>query len=81
MTDVIVKKENVEAAAKMLRISDSMTGDTLACALEIAFGIYPCPVCGRLRTKDEGGDKFIVCNDCYSKESGLREEIKGGDAV
>lgn len=26
---------------------------------------YPCEKCGKLRTKDEGGAVFTVCDDCW----------------
>lgn len=29
--------------------------------------IYPCVKCGALRTKDEGGEVFTVCDDCWDK--------------
>jgi len=28
---------------------------------------YPCDRCGKLRTKDEGGTTFTVCDDCWDK--------------
>lgn len=27
--------------------------------------IYPCDNCGTMRTKDEGGTTFTVCDDCW----------------
>jgi hypothetical protein len=29
---------------------------------------YPCKDCGILRTKDEGGTTFTVCDDCWDKK-------------
>jgi len=29
--------------------------------------LYPCAECGRLRTKDEGGTTFTVCDECWDK--------------
>jgi len=29
--------------------------------------IYPCADCGCMRTKDEGGTTFTVCDDCWDK--------------
>lgn len=34
--------------------------------------IYPCESCGILRSKDEGGNTFTVCNECQNKN---REDI------
>lgn len=28
---------------------------------------YPCADCGKLRTKDEGGTTFTVCDECWDK--------------
>lgn len=28
---------------------------------------YPCQDCGKLRTKDEGGTTFTVCDECWDK--------------
>jgi hypothetical protein len=27
--------------------------------------IYPCQRCGKLRSKDEGGTVFTVCDECW----------------
>ena len=29
---------------------------------------YPCIDCGKLRTKDEGGTTFTVCDECWDKK-------------
>ena len=29
--------------------------------------IYPCEDCGKLRSKDEGGTVFTVCDECWDK--------------
>jgi len=29
--------------------------------------IYPCDMCGKLRSKDEGGTTFTVCDECWNK--------------
>ena len=29
------------------------------------LGLYPCRDCGKLRTKDQGGTVFAVCDDCW----------------
>jgi len=29
--------------------------------------MYPCKECGKLRTKDEGGTTFTVCDECWEK--------------
>ena len=29
--------------------------------------MYPCADCGKLRTKDEGGTTFTVCDECWNK--------------
>ena len=29
--------------------------------------IYPCDKCGKLRSKDEGGTVFTVCDECWDK--------------
>ena len=29
--------------------------------------IYPCSMCGKLRSKDEGGTTFTVCDECWEK--------------
>ena len=32
---------------------------------EAQAAIYPCAMCGKLRTKDEGGTVFTVCDNCW----------------
>lgn len=27
--------------------------------------VYPCRDCGKLRSKDEGGTTFTVCDECW----------------
>lgn len=29
--------------------------------------IYPCADCGKMRTKEEGGTAFTVCDECWDK--------------
>ena len=29
--------------------------------------IYPCADCGTMRSKNEGGTTFTVCNDCWDE--------------
>lgn len=29
--------------------------------------IYPCADCGKMRTKEEGGTTFTVCDECWDK--------------
>jgi hypothetical protein len=29
--------------------------------------IYPCDDCGKMRSKNEGGTTFTVCDDCWDK--------------
>ena len=29
--------------------------------------IYPCAECGKLRSKNEGGTVFTVCDECWDK--------------
>lgn len=29
--------------------------------------IYPCAICGTMRSKDEGGTVFTVCDGCWGK--------------
>lgn len=37
-------------------------------ALDEARGrIYPCADCGKMRTKEEGGTTFTVCDECWDK--------------
>lgn len=31
--------------------------------------IYPCDGCGKLRSKDEGGTTFTVCDECWDATS------------
>lgn len=30
--------------------------------------LFPCNKCQKMRTKDEGGNVFTVCDDCWEKE-------------
>lgn len=30
--------------------------------------IYPCASCGKMRSKNEGGTVFTVCDECWNKE-------------
>ena len=35
--------------------------------------MYPCADCGKLRTKEEGGTTFTVCDECWNKHYKKRE--------
>ncbi len=35
---------------------------------------YPCIDCGKLRTKEEGGNTFTVCDECWDKRHPKKEE-------
>ena len=36
--------------------------------------IYPCEDCGKMRSKNEGGTVFTVCDECWDKHyNKLRE--------
>lgn len=37
---------------------------------------YPCAECGKLRTKDEGGNTFTVCDECWKKKYPTQEKIE-----
>ena len=40
----------------------------LRAALDAERGrIYPCADCGKMRTKEEGGTTFTVCDECWDK--------------
>lgn len=32
--------------------------------------IYPCQSCGVMRSKDEGGTTFTVCDECWHRHFG-----------
>jgi DNA-directed RNA polymerase subunit RPC12/RpoP len=38
------------------------------------LAVYPCLDCGKMRTKDEGGTTFTVCDECWEKVYGRRTE-------
>lgn len=38
--------------------------------------LYACKRCGKLRTKEEGGAIFSICEGCWDKIDRLKEEIK-----
>ena len=39
--------------------------------------LYPCADCGKLRTKDEGGTTFTVCDKCWDKHYKKVKKDKG----
>ncbi len=34
--------------------------------------VYPCSDCGKLRSKEEGGTTFTVCDECWDKAYGKK---------
>lgn len=34
--------------------------------------IYPCKRCGKMRSKNEGGTTFTVCDECWDKSATVR---------
>jgi len=32
--------------------------------------VYPCDDCGKLRSKNQGGTTFTVCDECWDKHHG-----------
>ena len=42
---------------------------------------YPCDICGKLRTKAEGGTTFSLCDDCWEKHYKKRKDIPENDEL
>lgn len=40
--------------------------------------VYPCMACGTLRSQNEGGKTFTVCDECWDKHL-IREAPNGND--
>lgn len=40
--------------------------------------IYPCKRCGTLRSKNEGGTCFTVCDECWDALAALSKATQGG---
>ena len=38
--------------------------------------VYPCSMCGKLRSKNEGGTIFTVCDDCWELIYGGKDEVR-----
>jgi len=38
--------------------------------------VYPCMNCGVLRSKNQGGTTFTVCDDCWDKHFPFQPEVK-----
>jgi DNA-directed RNA polymerase subunit RPC12/RpoP len=43
--------------------------------------LYPCADCGTLRTKEEGGTTFTVCDECWEKHYAKYREAKRPNAA
>jgi len=35
--------------------------------------IYKCANCSKMRTKDEGGQVFVVCDECWDEHYRLKQ--------
>ena len=55
--EMIPEKGKQEGSAKYSNTADEWPKEPL----------YPCNECGKLRTKDEGGTTFTVCDECWEK--------------
>ena len=42
---------------------------------------YPCMRCGKLRTKEEGGTTFTVCDECWDNKQETEEKMKKQDKI
>lgn len=61
----LVYYSDIEAMWRSLPVSTALKIEE---ALEIVNEKkYPCVICGKLRTKDEGGEIFTLCDDCWEK--------------
>lgn len=38
--------------------------------------IYPCADCGKMRSKNEGGTVFTVCDECWDKRHPKKSSSK-----
>lgn len=38
--------------------------------------IYPCADCGKMRSKNEGGTVFTVCDECWDKPKVLNKSAR-----
>jgi hypothetical protein len=35
--------------------------------------VYPCDDCGKLRSKNQGGTTFTLCDECWEKHFGYKK--------
>jgi len=72
IADLIDALNNLERQAFWLTDNDRLTmnrPETPTPEGQMTGGVpqYPCADCGKLRTKDEGGTTFTVCDECWDK--------------
>lgn len=41
--------------------------------------IYPCTKCGVMRSKNQGGTVFTVCDECW--DASIRAQLKEGNRI
>jgi len=51
------------------------TQEKSECPKEDSDRIYPCIECGKLRTRDEGGTTFTLCDKCWDKHYKSKPEV------
>jgi len=69
-----VEQELAEARMKIVELESKLPQ-----AKEDDERKYPCDMCGKLRSKNEGGTTFTVCDECWDK-SHLEETPKRIDS-
>lgn len=62
-----VRKRYTPAIAGCCEICDALRALDKPCDDD---RIYPCDDCGKMRSKNEGGTTFTVCDECWDKQHG-----------
>lgn len=45
----------------------TLVGDTVRVPENDDDEVYPCDRCGKLRSKNQGGTTFTVCDECWER--------------
>jgi hypothetical protein len=59
----VVMKEN-----NLVSVKKEYSTDAIRKPLNDDDRVYPCMKCGILRSKNEGGTIFTVCDECWDKK-------------
>lgn len=70
-----------QTKSRYRKIADRLLDEYIKSPAQGKVEQYPCHDCGKLRTKEEGGTTFTVCDDCWDKAYPKQDHAKENEVL